>query len=121
MIKNKQQFSIIKRKNGWFLSLLIVNCLLIIGFPAFSHAAPKTFAELVGLLTGFVDRGVIPVLIAVAFIVFIYGVLKYYILAGDSYTKMENARNVLLYGLIGLVVMISFWGLVKLVKVTFFG
>ncbi len=95
-------------------------CVSLFSFtPLVVFAAPQNFSELIRLFTRWVDRGVIPVLVALAFVTFLYGIFNYFILKGD-YSKKETYRDVLLYGLIGLVVMLSFWGLVALVKNSLF-
>lgn len=52
-------------------------------------------------------------------VAFLYGVQKY-ILAGADETKLKEGRDMMIYGIIGIFVMVSVWGLVKLVTDTFF-
>lgn len=59
-----------------------------------------------------------PLLISISVIVFIVGVIKY-IANGDDSTKREEGRNFILYGLIGLFVIVSVWGLVGVLQGTF--
>lgn len=54
----------------------------------------------------------IPVLISVAVVYFLYGVIMYVITA-DSETK-DKAKSTMIYGIIGIFVMVSVYGLVKL-------
>jgi len=61
---------------------------------------------------------VIPLLIAVAVVIFLYGVVKY-ITAGASEESRKEARSVMLYGIIGLFVMVAVWGLVNILMGTF--
>lgn len=61
----------------------------------------------------------VPVLYAVAFLVFLYGVFKYFILGADNDTERETGRQFVLWGLIGFVVILSVWGLVAVVSSTF--
>ena len=61
----------------------------------------------------------VPVLFAVAFIVFIYGVAKAYIFSGGDSEAVSQGHRLILWGLIALVVMISLWGLVNVVANTF--
>lgn len=61
---------------------------------------------------------VIPLLIAVAVVIFLYGVVKY-ITAGANEETRKEARNVMLYGIIGLFVMVAVWGLVNILIGTF--
>ena len=59
-----------------------------------------------------------PVLMSVAVAVFLYGVVKYIIAAGDA-DKEKTARGYIIYGIIGLFVMVAFWGLVTVLSDTF--
>ena len=61
---------------------------------------------------------VIGVLIAVAVVLFLYGVIKY-IVSGDDETKRKEAKNYIIYGIVGLFVMVSVWGLVGILTGTF--
>lgn len=60
---------------------------------------------------------VIPLLIAVATLVFIYGIIKYLTAGGDE-DKASEGRRMMVFGLIALAVMISMWGLVALLVQT---
>ena len=61
---------------------------------------------------------VIILLVAFAVVFFLYGILKY-ITAGDDEEKRTKMKNVMIYGIIGLFVMISFWGIVNILINTF--
>ncbi|MFA5744777.1 MAG: hypothetical protein WC887_01025 [Candidatus Paceibacterota bacterium] len=54
----------------------------------------------------------LPTLIAVAFIVFLWGVYKYFI---QNEKERENGKTFVLYGIIGFVILFSVWGLVNIV------
>src|SRR3989338_7488276 len=64
-------------------------------------------------------NAVIPVLLIIATLVFIWGVITY-ITAGADEEKSANARNFIIYGVIALAVIIAVWGIVKII-VTAFG
>jgi len=61
---------------------------------------------------------VTPLIIAIAVVVFLVGVVKYITAGGDAEKRVE-ARNVMIYGIIGLFVMVAVWGLVNLLINTF--
>ena len=65
----------------------------------------------------FLSQAVI-LLVALAVVFFLYGILKY-ITAGDDEEKRSKMKNVMIYGIIGLFVMISFWGIVNILINTF--
>jgi hypothetical protein len=61
----------------------------------------------------------VPVIFALAFIVFLYGVAKAYIFSSGSEDAVSQGHRLILWGIIGFVVMISLWGLVNVVASTF--
>lgn len=60
----------------------------------------------------------VPTLITIAFITFLYGVYKYFILGAANDTDRATGRQFILWGLIGLAIIMSVWGLVWLVGLT---
>ena len=61
---------------------------------------------------------IIGVLLLLATVVFLWGIVKY-IFAGDDTEKLKEARQFIMWGIVGLFVMISVWGLVELINNTF--
>jgi len=61
----------------------------------------------------------LPLLIAIGVIYFVWGVVSYVI--GDDEEAKEKGRNRIIYGIIGLAVIIGMWGLVKILTNTFLG
>ena len=61
---------------------------------------------------------VVIILIALAVVFFLYGILKY-IGSGDDEESRGKSKNVMIYGIIGLFVMVSFWGIVNILINTF--
>lgn len=66
-----------------------------------------------------INNVLVPVLFAIAFIVFLYGIAKAYIFSGGDPAKVSEGHKLLLWGIIAFVVMISVWGLVNVVANTF--
>lgn len=61
----------------------------------------------------------VPVLFALSFIVFLWGVYYYYIYGGASDEFVKKGHSMVMWGIIGFAVMISVWGLVNVVSNTF--
>lgn len=61
----------------------------------------------------------VPILFAIAFIVFLYGIAKAYIFSHGEPEEVSKGHKLLLWGIIAFVVMISIWGLVNVVANTF--
>lgn len=73
-----------------------------------------TFCGVVSFFLGLIGKS-IPILIALSVIVFVWGVFRYTIVEGGERSK---SRDIMLYGIIGLFVMVSVWGLVAIVRNT---
>ena len=67
-------------------------------------------------LIAFTNKTLVPLVFAVAFIVFLWGVLKIFILGGADETKRAEGKNLVLYSIIGFLLMVSLWGIVNLVS-----
>ncbi|HCG99027.1 MAG TPA: hypothetical protein DE036_04295 [Actinobacteria bacterium] len=61
----------------------------------------------------------VPVVMAIAFLVFLWGVYKYYIYNADSETERAKGHQTMLWGLIAFVVILSIWGLIAVIRTTF--
>ncbi|OGD68701.1 hypothetical protein A3E89_01815 [Candidatus Campbellbacteria bacterium RIFCSPHIGHO2_12_FULL_35_10] len=59
---------------------------------------------------------VVPLIISLAVIFFLYGLVGYMTKAGD---KKDDAQQTMIWGIIILFVMVSIWGLVNLIQETF--
>jgi len=60
----------------------------------------------------------IPVLIGIAVLLFIWGVISF-ITAGDNEEARKSARNRIIWGIIFIFVIVSVWGLVNILIQTF--
>lgn len=63
------------------------------------------------------NDGVIPLLYALAFLFFFVGVVRFFFLGGDE--GREKGKQMMLWGIIGLFVIFSVWGIVRLLLATF--
>lgn len=61
----------------------------------------------------------VPVIFALAFIVFLYGIARAYIFSVGDEEAVKSGHKLILWGIVGFVVMISIWGLVNVVANTF--
>lgn len=86
--------------------------------PFLAMAAGGTDLQSIVREVGRIVELIIPLLIAIALVYFIVGVIKY-ITAGADETKRTEARNTMLYGIIGLFVIVAVWGLVDVIARTF--
>lgn len=63
-------------------------------------------------------RLLVPLLIGLALVAFLYGAVIYLFSAGSP-EKRQDGRQFMLYGLVTLFVMVSVWGLVSILSQTF--
>lgn len=78
----------------------------------------ESIADVFDLAVCILRKSVWPLLISISVIVFIVGVIKY-IANGDDSGKREEGRDFIIYGLVGLFVIVSVWGLVGVLQGTF--
>ena len=63
-------------------------------------------------ITGIINSILVPVLLAIAFLVFLNGVYKYFIKGAADSKAQESGRMFIEYGIIGFVVIFAVWGIV---------
>lgn len=75
-----------------------------------------TFQGIICLIGGWLNT-LVPILIALGVVYFVWGVITYMI--GDDEEAKAKGKNRIIYGIIGLVVIVAMWGLVKIVTNSF--
>ena len=95
--------------------------LAALALPLVSLAAINNISDVGSFIINIINNVLVPVLFAIAFIVFIYGAFKTFIIGANSEDVKEEGKNLMLWGLIGFFVMVSVWGLVNILtgSVTF--
>ncbi len=84
--------------------------------PFFAFAAgelqgAKTFIDNIII---FMNNTLVPAIFALAFLVFLWGMFKTFILGGHDEEKQGEGKSLMMYAIIGFVVMVSLWGIVNL-------
>lgn len=80
---------------------------------------PTTFASVINILIRTLNL-LIPLIIGLALLSFIYGLFLYIGQAGDE-SKRKEGLSYIVYGIIGFFVMVSVWSLIGILTGTFFG
>ena len=90
----------------------------VLGIPSLALAATgdATFGTILSTLLNLLSY-VIPALITIAVIYFIWGVITFMTSSDEEAKKM--GRTKIINGLIGLFVIVAFWGIIGVVKSTF--
>lgn len=86
--------------------------------PLTSFAAINNIADAGSFIINTINNVLVPVLFALAFIVFLWGAFDTFILGANSEETKERGKNLMLWGLIGFFVMVSIWGLVNILTGT---
>lgn len=94
----------------------IISIVSLFMFPVVAFGAVGNADSLFALVNKTLQQ-ILPVLMSIAVIYFIYNVLMYAI-AGDEEKKKE-AKNNMIWGIVALFVMVSVWGLVNILIGTF--
>ena len=66
-----------------------------------------------------INNVLVPVLFAIAFIVFLWGVANAYVISRGDQAKVKQGHQLILWGLVGFFFMLSIWGLVNIIANTF--
>lgn len=82
--------------------------------PLLAAAQVRNITDAANLITGIINGVLVPLIFAIAFVVFIWGVFTYFIASGDNDEKRENGKKLMLYGIVGFFLMVSVWGLVNI-------
>jgi len=100
---------------------LIVLSGFVLGLPflAFAENVPCQTGTLFGVLCtiGRVLNAIVPILVALGVVYFIWGVVSY-VISSDEEAK-KSGRDRIIFGIIGLAVIIGMWGLVNILGKTF--
>src|SRR3990167_8850432 len=97
---------------------LTSGTLVAFALPLVSLAAVNSLSDAGSFIINIINNVIVPVLFAVAFVVFLWGAFNTFILGANSEEVKEKGKNLMLWGLIGFFVMVSIWGLVNIITGT---
>jgi uncharacterized membrane protein len=86
-------------------------------FLAFAQTV-NSLQDLASFAINMINNVLTPLIFAVAFIVFIVGIVQYFIFGGASDDSKKKGRSLMLWGIVGFAVMLSVWGLVHILTGT---
>ena len=82
------------------------------------------FGEVDTLFTnvgGFIDNILIPLVFTFALFLFMWGMFRFFIFGAHSEDDRSKGRQLILWGIIGMVFMVSIWGIVNIFAEGLFG
>lgn len=72
------------------------------------------FKDFLSEILQFINETLIPFIIGIGFLVFVYGMFKYFIVGGADEDKQKEGKNLMIYATLGFVLIVVFWGVVNL-------
>lgn len=79
--------------------------------------AQVTLGHTIGTISNIINA-LIPIVLAIAVLVFFWGLAQYLLSAGDS-EKRGQGINIMFMGIIVIFVMVSVWGIIAILQNTF--
>ena len=73
---------------------------------------------LVNILT-FLNGTIVPFIIALAFVIFLWNAVRYFIIGGSNEDDQEKARSLATWSIGAFVIIVSLWGIVNLLVSSF--
>lgn len=64
----------------------------------------------------FIDGVVIPFILSIGFLVFVWGMFKYFIQGGANDEAKESGKSLIMYAIAGYVVILAFWGIINILS-----
>lgn len=97
-----------------------LSALALFWAPLVAFASPRNFGEVVNLLLWYLQL-LVPIVFALTFIVLSWGIVKSWIMNDGNAEKVGEGKTLVLWGVIGLLVMSGIWGILALLRSSFFG
>ena len=91
-----------------FLPLFFVNA------QSSDFSSENEFKSFLTEILQFVNETLIPFIIGIGFLVFVWGMFKYFIYGGANDEEKEKGKSLMIYATLGFVLIVIFWGVVNL-------
>jgi len=72
------------------------------------------FGQLLKDILDLVNGYIIPFIIGIGFLVFVWGMFQFFIAGGSNDEAKEKGKSLMIYATLGFVLIIVFWGIVNL-------
>lgn len=79
-----------------------------------TDASGGAFGELLKTIINVINDVLIPFILAIAFLVFVWGVFQFFIAGGANDEKKEKGKSLMVYAIAGFVLILAFWGIINL-------
>ncbi len=98
------------------LALLTPLLMPTVALAAFN---PEPIGSYMSSMTSFINGYVIPFIIAVSLVVFMWGMFQFFVLGATNEEKRAKGKQLAIWAVVGLVLMLSLQGIVVLLSSTF--
>ncbi len=96
-------------KTPFYIILLSVTALV----PNLAFAQ-SSLQKLLTNIPNFINTVLIPFLFGIAFLIFVYNVIRYFVAGAENKDLKEDAKNIALYSVAAFVFLIVFFGIVRM-------
>jgi len=72
--------------------------------------------DLLSNILGFTNSTLIPFILAIGFLVFVFGMFRYFIAGGANEEARDSGKSLMIYATLGFVLIIVFWGVINLLS-----
>lgn len=100
-------------KNIKYFALSSVLALPVLASAQFDPSGGEAGTLLENILV-FINGVLIPFILGIAFLVFVWGMFQYFIAGGANDEAKEKGKSLLTYAILGFVVILVFWGVINL-------
>lgn len=95
-------------------SALLLTPVLALAQIADSSGGGGPFQQLLTNILEFTNDVLIPFIIGIGFLVFVYGMFRYFIVGGANEDAKEQGKSLMIYATLGFLLIIVFWGVINL-------
>ena len=89
--------------------------IFLAGIPLLGYASShQTISSILDKIKTEILDPVIAILFVLATVVFMWGVIQYVIGSGGNETMLARGKRVMLYGIVGMFIMSSAWGIIRI-------
>lgn len=74
------------------------------------------FQALLKNILTFTNQVLIPFIIGIGFLVFVWGMFQYFIAGGANDDSKEKGKSLMIYATLGFLLIIVFWGVINLLS-----
>lgn len=95
-------------------SALLLTPIFALAQIADSAGGGGPFQALLTNILEFTNDVLIPFIIGIGFLVFVYGMFRYFIVGGANEDAKEQGKSLMIYATLGFLLIIVFWGVINL-------